>query len=329
MSLLPHGAPRVAVVPVGGPSETAVRCAGDTLERELGVASTVFESQSTPDPEHDGGPVEADNLFARTADPVGEDFDLAIGVTDVPVRTADQFGLFGVTNRGGRLAVVSTDRVLDGESFDDEARRRLAKLCLYAVGGLFGFETHDGCVMQSANMLAELDDRPATFCDDCTRRLADPDTAPEPPKWRVVTTELEEFRTARRWAEGDVRLAEYPIIALGWLVVTLERVGSALTSVTDLSVPRSVRAFVHESYRTIRFWVLVLTYFATFVLVVAGGFRGYEAVTGSAPSDVVTWGVAILGLPVALVVHLVVRGIAAGLFVGAAEGTREGLRAEE
>lgn len=329
MAPFPHGVPNVAVVPVGDPPQESVQCVSDALERKLGVSTSVFDAQPVPETERDSDWVEAGELLGQTAEPVREEFDLAVGVTDARMKTLDKYDLFGTRSAGGNVATVSTTRVLDGESRDELERRRMGKLALHAVGGLFGFENHRSCVMQSADTVSDIDDRPATFCDECRRRLEDPETAPESPEWHAVTKELEQFRTAKRWAEGEIRLTEYPLFALGWMVDTLSRVRSNLPSTSGLSVPRSLRAFFHESYRTIRFWVLVLTYFATFALVVFAGFLGYETVAGSQPSDAVTWSIVVLGLSTAYVVQLLARGIVGGLVVGVAEGTRKGLSAEE
>jgi predicted Zn-dependent protease len=329
MSVFAHGAPNVAVVPVGDPPEATVECATDALKRELGITPTVFDRQTAPETEWDDGPVDSADLLGRTAEAVGEEFDLAIGVTDSRIKTLNKSGVFGVASAGGHISIVSTDPTPDELPADERERRQIEKLTLHQVGRLFGFEDHGGCVMQSADIIPDVDDRPASFCNDCTRRLGDSDTAPEPPEWHVVTEELEQFRTASRWAKGDIRLTEYPLFALGWFVDTLARLRSKLPSSPDIAVPRLLQAFIHESYRTIRFWVLVLTYFVTFALVVFAGFLGYEALAGSQPSDAVTWGIVILGLPTAYGVQLLARAIVAGLVVGVAEGTREGLRAEE
>lgn len=329
MALFPHRVPNVAVVPVGNPPQASVQCVSDALERELGISTTVLDAQPAPESKRDSDWVEAGDILGRAAEPAEGEFDLAVGVTDVPMKTLDRYDIFGVRSAGGNVSSVSTTRVLDGESLDDLERCRMEKLALHAVGGLFGFEDHCGCAMQSADTVSDVDDRPATFCDGCRQRLEDPETAPEPPEWHAVTKELEQFETAQRWAEGDIRLTEYPLIALGWVVDTLSRVRSKLPSTSGLSLPRSLRAFVHESYRTVRFWMLVLTYFATFALVVLGGLWGYEAIAGSSPSDAIAWLIVILGLPVAYLVQLVGRGITAGLFTGFVEGTREGLGTEK
>lgn len=327
MSIFPDEVPDVAVVPVGGPPDAAVECVGDAVERELGVTVTVFDTQSGPDPDHDDVAVDGGEVLGRTAEPVTDDFDLAVGVTDASLRVADRVGVFGASSAGGNVSVISTAHVIDDAPLDDEERARMEKLALHAIGRLFGFESHDGCVMQSADVVPELDDRPRTFCDDCASRLRDPETAPEPPEWHAVTKELEQFRTAKRWSEGDVRVTEYPVYALGWLVDALSRARSRLPTVAG--VPRPVRAFVHESYRTVHFWVLVFTYLLVYALVVVGGLGGYGTVVGAEPSNVLTWTIAVVGLPTAYVVHLLLRGVASGLFRGAIEGTRDGLRAEE
>lgn len=324
MALFPHGVPNVAVVPVGNPPQASVQCVSDTLERELGVSTSIFDAQQAPEPERDSDWVEAGDILGQTAEPVGEAFDLAVGVTDARMKTLDKYDLFGSRSAGGNVAVVSTTRVLDDRSLDESERSRMEKLALHAFGGLFGFENHHGCAMQSADTVSDIDDRPGTLCDDCRQRLEDPETAPESPEWHAVTEELEEFKTAKRWAEGDIRLTEYPILALGWFVNTL----SGMREKTP-GMSRDVRGTVHESYRTIRFWVLVLTYFSVFAVVAGVGLWGYEAVSGSKPSSVVSWVLVVVGLPTAYVVHDLLRAIVGGFFSGVAEGTREELRAEE
>lgn len=323
MSIFAHEVPKVALVPIGNPPETVLQHVRGVLGRELDLTVTVFEPQSVPDGQRDTHP-EAGELLGRTADPVTDDFDMALGVTDSRFHIAGETDFFGVVNTEGNLAVLSIADALDGTPLSDEEQARLEKLALHSLGQILGFRSHDRCVMQSADTVSDLDDRPEAFCDDCASRLRDPDTAPEPPEWHVVTQELEEFNTAKRWAEGDIRLTEYPILALGWFVNTLSGVRKKIPGAS-----RDVRGLVHESYRTVRFWVLVLTYFLVFAVVAGVGLRGYEAVFGSEPSGVVSWALVVVGLPTAYVVHDLLRAIVGGLVFGVAEGTREGLRAEE
>ena len=329
MVIFPHGdAPTVAIVGVGDPDPAAVQAVADAYEETFEVPVAVGDPVPLPDDEDaQSGFRDVHDVFGVLDDETDADF--TFGVTDEALAHGDDYRPFGVTVPGDGLVLLSTASLWDLSSTDEDERERLANVTRHFAGLTFGFDSHDGCVMAETASVTELDDRPATFCDDCARRLRDPDTAPEPPEWHVVTKDLEEFQTAMRWAEGDIRFAEYPIFALGWAVDTAWRIGSALPSLPNVTVPRSMRALVHESYRTIRFWWLVATYFAVFAGVVTVGFSGYETVFGGEPTDTATWVIAVAGLPLAFVVHAILRGVVGGAFAGLVLGTREGLRAEE
>ncbi|WP_439026525.1 hypothetical protein [Haloarchaeobius sp. DT45] len=260
------------------------------------------------------------------------DADFAYVLTDRPIEgTAGERGngmYYRNEDQDGR-AILTTAEVTGGESVAAQDHERLRKLATQFAGGLFGFDWHDDCVMAEFDGLDELDEKPAEFCDDCAQRFRGEDTAPEPDEWHVTTQTLEEFETAMRWADGDIRLTEYPLIALGVAYNTVEDIGAKLPNIGGTTLPRSVRASIHKTYRSVRFVVNAVLFLvlagASFVLLL----DGYTAVSGGEPSTAVAFGGLVVALVIGFVAHAIVTGIFGGLVQGFAEGASEGLGAEE
>jgi archaemetzincin len=102
-----------------------------------------------------------------------------LGVTDadlfIPVLTF----VFGEAQMDGPAAVVSTARLgytYDGRPASPEAvEARLIKECLHELGHTFGLvHCRDPvCVMARSNSILDVDQKQATFCEDCRQRLRD------------------------------------------------------------------------------------------------------------------------------------------------------------
>lgn len=343
MTIFPHGeAPSVAVVEFGDPAPGVRRQVTELYEAEFGVPVTELGSTPLPDAvSGDAGVIDAEELL-DAADPGDDAYDFVLGVTDRELKHGTRYGIFGLWFQGGRAGVLSTAGLVDGEPDEPPARTRLRKVVLKGAGCLFGFGYHEDCVMSESSTVDNLDAKPGEFCDDCARRLRGAETAPEPPEWHAVTPELEEFGTAQRWAEGDVRLAEYPVLALGLGVLVLQRAGSALRldralraagkfargvargslALSSVTLPRPVRAFVHETYRLVRFSWRLLTFVLAYV-VVAGGLG--TMVGPENASTVEIW----LILAGSLLGAYVLSGLANGLLAGIVEGLGLGVRGLE
>ncbi|WP_158056374.1 zinc metalloprotease [Halorussus halophilus] len=325
MSIFPHDeVPTVRVVGVGDPDPGSVQVVAETYEAEFEVPVTVGET--IPLDDQSGQRDSADVLFALEETP---ELDFVIGVTDEKLYYRERNSIFGLVSWDEGYSLVSTGALHEDGPSETTKRERIENVTRHCAGQLFEFRSHKRCVMDGVDTLDELDDRPNDFCRDCADRLRREETAPEPPQWQVLTQGAEEMETAIRWSKGDIRLTEYPLFALGMVVDGVWRLWDWLPSSPSVSVPRSVRAFVHESYRTISFWWLVLTYFAVFLAVVGVGLTGYESATGGATSDVAMWAIVVAGLPIAYVVHAILTGIFGGLLAGTVTGVRDGLAAEK
>lgn len=328
MSIFPHDeTPTVTVAGVGDPDPDSVELVAETYEAEFGVPVSVEPTLPIPEQSSEAGQRDAGEIFRTLEERTDADFTL--GVTDEPIEFEDDFSVFGLAGQGGSAGLVSEGSLTIDAPTDAVERERIANATRHFAGRLFGFRSHEGCVMDGTRTLADLDDRPDEFCRDCADRLSGRETAPEPPHWEVLTEQAEETRTAIRWAQGDIRLAEYPLFALGMLVDGAWRLWRLVPSPHGVALPRSIRAFAHESYRTIRFWWLIVTYFAVFLAVVGLGLNGYDSAAGGGSSDVATWAIVVAGLPVAYVVHAVLRGVFGGFLEATAAGARDGLPAEE
>lgn len=327
MTIFPHGAvPDVAVVPVGDPPAEALRVVSRTIEDTIDTPAPVRDPVAVPEGADLGEARDAADYQRATAE--AHDGDLVVGVT------ADELAwerydadsgeyyvedeLFGLVQVGGSVTVLSLARLAADAPPSDRFTERLRKVTRRHVGMLFGYEDCDGCVVAATPDLQALDAKPDEFCDDCARRLRDPETAPEPDDWHVTTAEIERIQ---RYAAGDLRLTDYPVLALGWLVVSLQRVAAALPSLSRVSLPRPVRAFVHEVYRIGRFWWKVATFLLAYV-VVAGGLATVVGMENL--SDALAWLLLVVSLPLAWLLGELANAILGGLVLGVVEGVRLG-----
>ncbi|WP_267639682.1 hypothetical protein [Haloarchaeobius amylolyticus] len=328
MSIFPHSqVPTVEVFSVDDVSPAAVAAVESVYEETFGIPVTRRGALGELDRDRDDDPPRASAYLRTLAG--ASDADFAFAVTDRPLRLYGGDEVNGMFHDGEGVAVVTIDQLVDGDEFDADARVAFERLVRQFAGGLFGFQSHEDCVMASTEADRGLADIPDDFCDDCAKRLRGEDTAPEPDEWHVTTKELEEFETAMRWADGDIRLTEYPLIALGIAYNTVEDIGARLPSIGSRALPRSVRASIHKTYRSVRFVVNAVLFLvlagATFVLLL----DGYGALTGSEASTAVAFGGLVVAVVLGIVEHAIVTGIVGGLFQGFAEGAREGLGAEE
>lgn len=319
MSIFPHDeVPSVAVVRVGDPPDGAARAVVRTYEEGFGVP--VDDRGRIPVPGEVAGDPEphAASAYEEAVDEhVDEAYDVTVAVTD---RGLQHWGseTFGTWDDEAGRTVLSTDR-LTAAPEGDRWRERFRTLSRSMAGLLFGLEMHDGCVMAPASDPAELDDNPDTFCTDCEDLLTAERTAPEPPDWRVLTRQRAAARRADRWEQGDVRLHEYPFYLAGRAALGLLAVRDHLGGWSSPSLPRSVRAFVHETYRIGRFWWKVASFLLAYV-VVAGGLATVLGVENF--SDVQAWLLLAASLPLAWLLSELANAILAGLARGVVEGFR-------
>ena len=320
MSIFPHGdVPAVEVVPVGDLPDVIVRGVARTVEETIEVAPTIRDPISPPE----DADLESFRDAAAYQRAVGEasDADHVVGITDDDLAwhrydsDAEEYvvddEIFGLGEVGGSVAVVSLPKLVDDDPPRERIPGRVRKVTRRFVGMLFGYQDCTDCVNEASPDLAALDEKPEDFCEDCGRRLRDPETAPEPDDWHVRTGELEEFQ---RLMEGDYHLWEYPLVALGRILVALDPVRRRLPSLPSL--PRPARAAVHESYRVARFWVLVIAFLGSVVAVAAGLYGVHESFVGSEPSDVAAWGILAASLLLGWILLEVLRAVFGGVLLG-------------
>ncbi|MCE4620687.1 MAG: archaemetzincin family Zn-dependent metalloprotease [Desulfurococcales archaeon] len=77
--------------------------------------------------------------------------------------------VFGLASPQLKVASIYTRRIREDPN---RYMERLLKLAMHELGHLLGLgHCHNRCVMKFSNSLAELDEKPASFCDECTSKL--------------------------------------------------------------------------------------------------------------------------------------------------------------
>jgi len=77
--------------------------------------------------------------------------------------------VFGVASPQLKVASIYTKRI---KTDLNKYIERLLKLAMHELGHLLGLgHCRNRCVMRFSNSLAELDEKPASFCDECTIKL--------------------------------------------------------------------------------------------------------------------------------------------------------------
>ena len=353
MAVFPHGsAPRVAVVPIGDPPTTACEAVAATLRETFDLSVPIRQGIDAPavgesaadSPRGNAGP------FLESLEDETGGIDLAVGVTETPLRThPSDRPLFGLGLEFGRVGVVSTAGLVDGdesggfESGSDESdgyesdsdrpsalgRERLATETLAVAGAMLGLRTYlhgtdvraeRPCAGSASDALAQLDAAPASYCEDCRRALTGESPVLEPPGsdgWIVRPRDEAVFAFTDRWARGEPKWRDYPLMGTGLLVVNAERLGSRLrallgrlsrpVSVSARDLPRPVRA----TYRIAQFWSTVACYLFWIFVWLRAFVDVHAGLFGTAFSA---------GGLVALLAVGVVLGIVTGRFVEAIAG---------
>lgn len=326
MALLPpERRPTVDVVTLGDVPARAVETARLTVEETVGaVAGTrrgpepAAVTEPTPAEFADDDQYDAASLLEAIAD--ASEADLAVGLTDVPVRHRDLTSLFGLGYVGGNVAVVSTYRFdgSEGDRLDERVEKQVRK----QLGRLFGLETsHEGCVLEEAPFLHRLDGTAADFCADCRERLTDPETAPRPPEWIVRDSPMVADAGADAGADAsdddlDLSLRTLPLLAVGVAVLPLLALarGVARLSAWESTLPPGVRRLIHGGYRYLRFWTAVALFFAFALLAILAELSLYERLVGAEPGVRLVWGMLVVALGLGYLGQRWIRGVVVGAY---------------
>ncbi|QSX00091.1 peptidase zinc-dependent [Haloterrigena alkaliphila] len=347
MAVFPHGsAPRVAVVPIGDPPTTACETVAATLSETFDLSVPIRQGIDAPaDKSAADSPRGNAEPFLESLGDETDGIDLAVGVTETPLRThPSDRALFGLGLEFGPVGVVSTAGLFSGDESDDNGsdeygsdgdepsaleRERLATETLAVAGAMLGLRTslhgtdvraEQPCAGSANDALDQLDAAPASYCEDCRRALTGESPVLEPPGpdgWIVRPRHEAVFAFADRWARGEPKWRDYPLMGTGLLVVNAERLGSRLRahlgrlprpgSVSTRDLPRPVRA----TYRIAHCWSTVACYLFWIFVWLRAFVDVHAGLFGTAFSA---------GGLVALVAVGVVLGIVTGRFVAAIAG---------
>lgn len=336
MTVFPHDKEvRIAVVPVGSPLSEACEVVAETFREAF--ETTVAVGQSVDPPSNLDSEDYVLEDWLASLDPYEDEADLLVGVSDAHIRYPNRKELsrLWVNRDEGRRGVLSTVFTGDGRLTATD-REHLSKLSLVVAGRLFGLhrlhreEDLPPCVLDvedasrderldDASRDERLDDVPDTYCDDCWQALTDAKSYPKPPEpdgWIIRTRDDEVVQTAVRWASGDTTWRDYPLMALGFVVVAVQSAWKRLRAALipeDLSA-RDFPEFVHELYRTTRFWGNIVLYLAALGVSIWVLGSGYELIVGSAPSDGALVGLFVAGVVLALPLVWIVKGVFLGLY---------------
>ena len=146
-----------------------------------GVPVSVAEGEALPLPAQALDDTRGQYLALTLIDalpPPADPHDRTLGLTEADLGARKLNFVFGQAQLPGDRAVMSLARLRPeywGHHEPDRGllRERGVKIAVHELGHTFGLRHCDspGCIMQFANMLAQLDDMNVEFCDDCEAKL--------------------------------------------------------------------------------------------------------------------------------------------------------------
>ncbi len=146
------------------------------LELELfGIPLQIVPEIPLPDGAHDPdrGQFRARKLLKLTAVEKGSK---VLGITDVDIYVPSLNFVFGLAQKGGRAALISTSRLVDGLKGPTGLREyleRCKKEAVHELGHTFGLDhcRRRKCVMHFSNSLQDTDVKSSGFCNGCARKV--------------------------------------------------------------------------------------------------------------------------------------------------------------
>ena len=93
--------------------------------------------------------------------------DICVGIISEDMYASNLNFIFGIASSYSKCCIVSTAR-LKGNNFYE----RLLKEVMHELGHVFGLRhCLNRCVMRFSNSLAEVDVKPAMYCEDCRKKI--------------------------------------------------------------------------------------------------------------------------------------------------------------
>lgn len=178
----------VALLPLGDLSEVVVDAHQEMLEHRLGArvlrlpAAAVPASSFHGDRQQYHARAVLDWLYLQKPSEATH----ILAVTGVDLYADDWDFLYGYSQLGGRVAVYSMARLMEGDLL--LARSRMTKIVFHELGHTFGLPhcTSHRCVMHAARDTAGIDQLPETYCHRCARGIEKAELESPDPVARAV-----------------------------------------------------------------------------------------------------------------------------------------------
>ena len=158
----------IDLIPIGRIDQLAVSIVAANLQAIIGLNTDVVESR--PDPEYAFLPqrqqFDALKIIKQLSKEThGPSFKL--GVTELDICTPILTFVYGESQLGGKIALISLNRLQDGGI--ELTYERAAKIGVHEVGHILGLEHcwEVRCLMHFSRNIEQLDSLPLQFCSAC------------------------------------------------------------------------------------------------------------------------------------------------------------------
>lgn len=163
----------IDLIPLGVIDQLAISIVAANLQAILGLNSDIVEPR--PDPEYALLPQRQQFDALKIIKELSRESHGAVfklGVTELDICTPILTFVFGESQLGGKIALISLNRLQEGGV--ELAYERAAKIGVHEVGHILGLEHcwEVWCLMHFSRNLEQLDSLPLQFCSACEFEIA-------------------------------------------------------------------------------------------------------------------------------------------------------------